>query len=58
MTDKWDASNPEHKAVAHGVEVGRQLEIGECCTDIIDWKWYRLPPTYRRVSTGIEKRRV
>lgn len=21
MTDKWDASNPEHKEVAHGVEV-------------------------------------
>lgn len=21
MTDKWDASNPEHKAVAHGIEV-------------------------------------
>jgi sterol 24-C-methyltransferase len=21
MTDKWDASNPEHKDVAHGIEV-------------------------------------
>lgn len=21
MTDKWDASNPEHKEVAHGIEV-------------------------------------
>lgn len=22
MTDAWDASNPEHKRIAHGIEVG------------------------------------
>ena len=22
MTDAWDPSNPEHKAIAHGIEVG------------------------------------
>ncbi|CAD7065285.1 unnamed protein product, partial [Tilletia caries] len=22
MTDEWDASNPEHKRIAHGIEIG------------------------------------
>jgi sterol 24-C-methyltransferase len=22
MTDKWDPSNPHHKKIAHGIEVG------------------------------------
>lgn len=25
MTDKWDPSNPEHKRIAHGIEVGRSF---------------------------------
>jgi hypothetical protein len=27
MTDKWDESNPEHKAVAHGIEVSQTKDV-------------------------------
>ena len=26
MTDAWDASNPEHKDIAHGIEVSQPNE--------------------------------
>lgn len=46
MTDAWDPSNPEHKEIAHGIEV-RFVTRDSTITDSV----YRLETVFLRCET-------
>lgn len=47
MTDAWDPSNPEHKEIAHGIEVRFAIHGRGAITDCV----YRLEMVFPRCET-------
>ena len=55
MTDKWDASIPWHKEVAHGVEVSPLKTYTWSIAHRADWLRYRFFATHRRGPSGSQE---